>query len=164
MNLITLFLWIILSIPLLASYGSVIERNNDVGVGMPLGLKQFYGLTIILTLISVLFLISWSTNLETTPENMETIQLSIILIMSCSIAWGPLFNIGCGKNSLYRSMSILALIGVAVGVSVLLYTAYEEYSIDNNQTNLWAVITNSFFLFQTFILDAIVWSIYFLNN
>lgn len=173
MNLVNFLIWIILGIPLFFTY-STIDNSFWVGIDSTKHFYRFYIACIIFAFIAGTSMVAWSSMYELEDENeSELVTLGIVLLVGFSILWVPMFK-QSQTNRNYRWATVLALFGAAVGAMILAHTVLypiiydnpksDKYSEDSNKYSSWWSFPALYLVFQTAIMDLIIWNYYYLNS
>jgi len=154
MNLINLLHWIILGIPLILTY-ITIDNSFWVNIDKNKRLYQFYIICIILAFISGIALLIW-TSLYKTKEN-DLVIIGILMLIGFSIIWVPMFR----YNKIF---TVISLIGAAIGSMILAHTVLAPIIYKTNDYSVLWAIPALFLVFQTTIMDLIVWNTYYFRS
>lgn len=167
MNLVNLLTWIILGIPLMLTYTTV-DKSFWVGIDSKKVMYTIYIMSIILASISGIATMVWSSqeNIEDEKES-ELLTIGIIMLVGFSIGWVPMFQ-QSKINRNYKYATVLCLIGAAVGAVIIAHTAYiklrdPEFE-ELNWEEGWGLVPAIYLVFQTGIMDLILWNIYYFGQ
>jgi len=165
-----LLLIIILGSILLYSYYYIIDINknkinvNDLWGKIDYPLRYFYYVSMILSAIGfliVLYYLYLTNDLTELNSNMIFYLLALIIILS--MFWMPLSVDYLKKNNYLLGASIVILLLI---IGILSFgTLYQLFLIKEKKfkiTHILSLIGMGYFTFHTLVLDAIVWSYYFI--
>ena len=165
MNLVNFLSWIILGIPLMLTY-TTIDMSFWVGIDSNKHFYRFYLTCIVFAFISGISMVTWSSKYELDDEDeSDLVTIGIILLVGFSILWVPMFK-QSKIDSNYKYATISALTGAFAGAAILAHTVLYPHVYDTEDSEkyseLWA-IPAIFLVFQTGIMDFIVWNYFYLK-
>jgi len=165
LNVLNLLMWIILGIPLMLTY-KTIDKSFWVGIDSDKHFYRFYRACIVLAFVSGISMVYWSSKYKLEDESeSELVTLAITLLVGFSILWVPMFK-QSQTNSIYRWATVLALIGAAAGALLLAHTVMKPFIYETEDSDLysgWWNFPSIFLVFQTVIMDLLIWNFFYLN-
>lgn len=154
---------ILIGLPILVLYATLSKKQIMGGLPNNIALKTFYGMTIVLSCIAGLYTIYYYTTQMPQKEiwgyEYETrgkyyCYFSFLLFLLSSLVW----PIGL-KFKLPPWIIVMGLGGTALGVLFLL----SQVALVSDGSNV-AIAMLSILLFQTLLMDLIIWSIFFMKD
>ena len=172
-DLTPLFFFIFLGIPLFIQYwfmyATYSRSNANLSWGyMPQNIRNFSGLTIPLAFLAGLYMVYYSiaeipkssvVHYEYEPYGKYILYLSLCLFMFGANLW----PISLFHNT-PKYFSVLSLVITAVGAALLMDCVLNEHMQSLDTLRILAIVSTSILVFQTGIMDLMVWSYYFLKH
>jgi len=171
-DLTPLFLFVFLGIPLLIQYWFMYmftgnKYNRDLYWGnMPMNVRTFSGFTITLAFLAGLYMVYYSVaeipkkrvvHHEYEPNGKYILYLSICLLVFGANLWPiSLFH------NMPKYVTILSLVLTAIGAALLMDCVLNEHLEDLDTLRILAIVSTSILVFQTGIMDLLVWSFFFI--
>lgn len=172
-DLTPLFLFVFMGIPLLFQYWYLYKTYNkrtaDLYWGnMPQTIRDFSKFTIILSFLAGLYMVYYSINEipnntvvhhEYEPNGKYILYLSICLLLFGANLWP--FSL------IHNTAFIVAFIGLlltALGVALLMDCVLNEHLENLDTQRILAIVSTSILMFQTGIMDLILWSFFSLKR
>ena len=175
-DLTPLFLFIFLGVPLLIQYWYMYATYNrstaDLYWGyMPQKVRDLSKFTIPLAFIAGLYMVYYSiaeipkssvVHHDYEPNGKYILYLSLCLLLFGANLWP--FSLFHTKSKIIGAeyISILSLVITAVGAALLMDCVLNEHMEDLDTLRIIAIVSTSILVFQTGIMDLIVWSFFFL--
>ena len=171
-DLTPLFLFVFFGIPLLIQYWCMYTagrtRNANLYWGyMPQKVRDFSKFTIPLAFLAGLYMVYYSiaeipkssvVHHEYEPNGKYILYLSLCLLLFGANLW----PISLFHNT-PRLVSVLSLVITAVGAALLMDCVLNEHTQSVDTLRILAIVSTSILVFQTGIMDLLVWSFYFLK-
>lgn len=166
MEIVNLLTWILLGIPLMMTY-SMIDNSFWVSINKNKSLYIIYLVCLVLAFISGILMVVWSTKYELSDKSEKNLlTIGIVILVGFSILWVPMFQ-QSKKDSKYKYFTVFALMGAAAGSMIIAHTVLKPViynkTKDLKYSVLWA-IPALFLVFQTTIMDLIVWNLFYFKN
>jgi hypothetical protein len=171
-DLTPLFLFVFLGGPLMVQYWYMYatygRRTDNLYWGyMPQKVRDFSKLTIPLAFLAGLYMLYYSiaeipkssvVHNEYEPNGKYILYLSLCLFMFGANLW-PFSLI----HNTPKYVSILSLVITAVGTALLMDCVLNEHMENLDTLRIVAIVATSILVFQTGIMDLLIWSYYFLK-
>lgn len=165
MNLVNFLIWIILGIPLMLTY-TTIDKSFWVGIDFKKHFYHFYIVCVIFAFIAGSSMVAWSSIYELEDEQeSELVTIGIVLLVGFSILWVPMFK-QSKLDSNYKYATILALSGAFAGAALLAHTVLKPiiYKEESEKYSDWWAFPAVYLVFQTGIMDLIIWNYFYLKQ